>query len=394
MRIGFVYDAAYPYINGGAERRYHELAKRLAQRHEVHYVTWRYWNGPDEVVEDGVRLHGVGRPPRLYGADGKRTVGEALAFSARLLPVLLRQRWDVIDCSATPYLPLYSASLASKWTRTSLVATWHEFWGERWHDYLPHRRSVASAASRIEGGSRRLGDRVVAVSRFTAGRMGLADDSERLRIVGNGVSLAEIAAVDAAPQRIDLVYVGRLIDEKRVDVLLDAMHLLAGRLPRLRCAIVGDGPERPALERRAHELGLSRRVQFLGYLEGREAIGVMKSARSLVLPSIREGFGMTVLEAQACGAVPIVVRSPWSAATDLIDPGVNGLVCDATSSSLADAVWDFMADRVRQRAMSMAAQRSASTFDWDALADRMEEIYLELVETAGARVATRRLRWS
>ena len=108
LRIAFVYDALFPYVKGGAERRYHELARRLSQRHDVHMVSWTWWDGaPDESL-NGLTLHGVGKPPALYGTDGKRTIREAAAFSARALPTLLRGRWDVIDCSATPYLPLAS----------------------------------------------------------------------------------------------------------------------------------------------------------------------------------------------------------------------------------------------------------------------------------------------
>ena len=98
MRIAFVYDALYPYVRGGAERRYFELGKRLSARHEVHYISWRHWSAPDPAFEQGMHLHSVGAPRALYGGDGKRTLNEAVSFSTRLLPVLLRHRFDVIDC--------------------------------------------------------------------------------------------------------------------------------------------------------------------------------------------------------------------------------------------------------------------------------------------------------
>lgn len=376
LRIGLVYDALYPYITGGAEKRYHELATRLAERHEVHALTWQFWDGPAEMVQDGITLHGVGRPPALYGADGKRTVREAVAFSARLLPVLLRQRWDVVDCSATPYLPLYAAWLGTRLTRTPLVATWHEFWGQHWHDYLPHRPVVARIARTLESGSRRLGDVTVPVSEFTALRMGLpAGDEER--IVGNGVDLGTIRAVRRSGKRIDVLFVGRLIDEKRVDLLLEAIHALAGRLPELRCTVIGEGPERAALEGRALRLGIAERVTFTGRTDGSRVYSAMKAASVLVMPSIREGFGITVAEAQACGTVPIVVRSPMSGAAALVRDGVDGLVCDPTAASLAEALTRLLADPARMAVMSREARRAARRYDWDLLASRMEQVYLQ-----------------
>jgi len=387
MRIAFVYDALYPYVRGGAERRFHELAKRLSARHEVHYVSWRHWSGPNEAIENGIRLHAVGPPVELYGADRKRTVREAVAFSARLLPVLLRHRFDVIDCSATPYLPLYSTWLASRITGTPLVATWHEFWGDHWYEYLPHRRPVARVASRLEAGARRLSDLVVAVSPFTARRMGLGADDPRLRIVGNGLPLAQIAQVPRAAEELDVLYVGRLIDEKRVDLLLDALARLDTSVPGLRCGIVGDGPERIPLERHAAQLGSGSRVTFFGQVQDGAAFGLMKAAKLLVQPSMREGFGMTVAEAQACGAVPVVVRSAASAAPELVRDGVDGLVVDPTPDAIARGIAALLGDPARRASMSMAAQHSAAARDWDLLADRMELVYLDAMRALPALAA-------
>jgi L-malate glycosyltransferase len=375
LRIGLVYDALYPYVTGGAEKRYHELAMRLAERHEVHYLTWQFWDGPSELVQDGITLHGVGRPPALYGSDGKRTVREAAAFSARLLPVLLRQRLDVIDCSATPYLPLYAAWLGARMTRTPLVATWHEFWGEHWHDYLPRRPMVARVARALESGARRLGDARVPVSEFTAARMGSASDQAG-QVVGNGVDLDAIRAARRAAKPVDVVYVGRLIDEKRVDLLLEAIHALAGRFPELRCTVIGDGPERAALEGRAIRLGIAGRVTFRGRIDGSRVYGAMKGAAVLAMPSAREGFGITVAEAQACGAVPLVVRGPMSAASALVHDGVDGVLCDPTPASMAEALAGLFFDPARLAAMSRSARRAARRYDWNLLADQMEQVYL------------------
>ncbi len=74
LRLAFVYDALFPYQKGGAERRYHELAMRLRERHDIHFITWQHWDGPETVEQDGVTLHGLGRSPAFYGDDGKLQV--------------------------------------------------------------------------------------------------------------------------------------------------------------------------------------------------------------------------------------------------------------------------------------------------------------------------------
>jgi glycosyltransferase involved in cell wall biosynthesis len=388
LRIAFVYDALYPYVLGGGERRFHELARRLAERHEIHFVSWRYWDGAARIERDGMTFHGVAPAPELYGGDGKRTVREAVAFAWRALPVLLRERFDVVDCSATPYLPLYAAALATRLRGTPMVATWHEFWGEHWEAYLPHRRGVARAARLLESLRARQGDHVVPVSPVTARRIG--SRAPRQQVVPNGVDLDEIRRAPADPLSSDLLFVGRLIDDKRVDLLLGAVGRLVKRWPQLRCTVVGEGPQRADLEARVAELGVTANVRFTGWVDPSSRVfGLMKAARLLVMPSVREGFGISVVEGQACGAVPVVVRSPMSAAPDLIRDGIDGRLCDASVESLAETLTELLASPQRLEAMSSAAIEAAEAWSWDRLADEMEAIYRRLAAPSSVAVPAR-----
>jgi glycosyltransferase involved in cell wall biosynthesis len=394
VRIALVYDAIYPWVAGGAERRFSEIGRRLADGHDVHLVGWQWWDGPKTIERDGMTLHGMGRAPALYGQDGKRTVREAVAFSARLLPFLLRNRFDVIDCSATPYLPLYSAALARRISGGRLVVTWHEFWGSHWDDYLPHRRLVARLARAVESGGRRVGDSVVAVSDFTARAMGMADDP-RLTVAANGVDIEAIASAEPIPGGAEIVYVGRLIDEKRVDLLLDAVALLRRQGMEARCAIVGDGPERPTLEARAAELSLTEAgVRFHGRVPEADVARHLRAARIVVMPSLREGYGLVVAEAQAAGAVPVVVRGPYSAATELIRDGVDGLVVDATAEALAAGIGVLLSDPARRQRMAVAAREAGTGRSWNAVAERMEHLYSALTAKGDEAEPVRNLRWS
>lgn len=378
LRIAFVYDALYPEINGGGERRNYELGKRLAARHEVTHISWDYWAGTGRVTRDGARLLAVGSPRPFYNHEGRRSIREAIAFGARIFPALLRNRFDIIDCSATPYIPLYSCWLASRLARTPLVSTWFEYWGDSWADYLPGRPVVARVAHWVEAGARRFGDVVMPISAFTARRMGLDGSSPRVRVMGLGVSLEEIAAAPRADDAFEIVFVGRLTGYKRVDLLLGAVRELGGGSESPRCLIIGDGPDRARLERLAEELGLGRVVKFAGRLEADQMYGQMKAAKVYVQPSAREGYSLTVVEAQACGAVPVVVRSVLSAAPDLIHDGSDGLIVDATTTALAAGINELLADPQQLETMRAAAIESAGQLGWDAIAARVEEVYLKL----------------
>ncbi|MEA2546110.1 MAG: hypothetical protein QOI09_1383 [Chloroflexota bacterium] len=387
LRVRYVYDALYPDMNGGAERRYHELATRLAATCDVDYVTWTFGGGDPVRRRDGVTYRGVGPAPEFYGPDGKRRVGEAVAFAWRLVPALLRHRVDVLDVSATPTLPLYGAWLAAKLTRTPLVVTWHEFWGEHWHTYLPGARVVATVARMLEGVSRRLGDRLVAVSAFTGSRLGAGPWASRVTVVGNGVAVDEITAATPSPERIDLLYLGRLIDEKRVELLLEAVAILARTDAAIRCVVIGEGPERSRLEALSTMLAIRENVRFAGRMPTAGVHAALRAASILVLPSAREGYGIVVVEAQAAGAIPIVTTGPATAAPTLVRDGIDGLVVDPTPEAIAAAAVSHLGNPERRAAMQAAAAQTARAASWDAVASEMLGVYRAVAAKSAATVA-------
>jgi glycosyltransferase involved in cell wall biosynthesis len=383
LRIGFVYDALVPWRTGGAEQRVHELATRLARRHDVHTISWSFWGPEPSIVRDGITHHGVGAPRAFYGDDGKRTVREAAEFAARLLPALRRLRFDVIDCSATPYLPLYATWLTTRASGTPLVATWHEYWGSHWLEYLPNRPVVARVARLLEAGARGLGEQRIAVSAFTAERLAgskhSAGSNDGVRVVGNGVDVDRIRAAKPDAERSDVIHVGRLIDEKRVDLLLEAIARVRASRPRVRCLIVGDGPERARLEGLVAQLGLAGNVTFTGAVPETRVAALLRASKVLALPSGREGFGIAVVEGQAAGLVPVVANGPFTAAPELVTPGVDGLVCEPTADAFAEATGGLLGDAIQRRELARAALAAGRRQSWDDRAAEMETVFRDLV---------------
>jgi glycosyltransferase involved in cell wall biosynthesis len=162
--------------------------------------------------------------------------------------------------------------------------------------------------------------------------------SDRIAVVPPGI---DIDTIDATPAgaHYDLLCVGRLLEHKNVNLLIEAVGELRDRGDVRTCAIVGTGPERERLGDLVARLQLENEVTFLGNLEAAtEIFALMKSASLLVLPSTREGFGMVVVEAMACGTPVITTNHPDNKARNLIDEGVNGWQCDPTTSALVQAL--------------------------------------------------------
>jgi glycosyltransferase involved in cell wall biosynthesis len=122
------------------------------------------------------------------------------------------------------------------------------------------------------------------------------------------------------PRELELVFVGRLVSEKGIDLLLEALALLGRRGCRPRLTVVGDGPEREALETQAAALGLADRVAWAGVVTGAALAELLCRHRVLAVPSrYQEPFGIVALEGMACGC--FVVGSAGGGLADAIGPG-------------------------------------------------------------------------
>lgn len=376
MKIAYIHDVIYPHVKGGAEKRVWEISRRLADRgHEVHIFGMKYWDGEDVVKRDGVHLHGICDPLDLY-VDGKRSIKAAIRFSSKLL-LSFRGEFDVIDAQQFPYLPCYSAKVHSKLRRTPLVITWHEVWGDYWREYLGIKGLLGMM---VERGAFKLPERIIPVServREDLAAMGVRAD--KMEVVPNGVDLQKIDSVEVKEQVYDVIYVGRLSAHKRVDLLINAVSLVRKDMPKIRCGIVGDGPELAELTKLAEGLKVKKNVDFLGFLDSEEElISKMKSSKIFVLPSTREGFGISLLEANACGLPAVVVDSKKNAAVSLIKEGVNGSFCDLSERSMALEIEKLLKNDLYKK-MVDSSKENAKKYEWDEVVKKTERAYEKLV---------------
>ncbi|MDD1711079.1 MAG: glycosyltransferase family 4 protein [Methanoregulaceae archaeon] len=373
MRIAYVYDAVYPYILGGVERRVWELSHRLAKRgHKVHLYGMQWWDGEADIERDGVMLHGTCRPVQLY-RGGKRTVSQAVRFGASVIPHLTRERFDVIDCQQFPYTSALVAVLASRISRSPLVITWHEVWGDYWYEYLGAAGAAGKLAERILA---RRSDHPVAVSETTRAGLLSAGVHKHVGIIPNGIDLPEIDRIRPSGTDTDMVFVGRLIREKHVDLLIRAIGILKEGEPGIRCLIIGDGPERALLEELVESCGVRENVRFTGFLQNSgEVISRMKSSRVFVLPSTREGFGIAALEALACGLPVITTDHPANASREFASGGCGRLV-KLDPGDLARVLAEVLSSSGINRD---TCRMRASSYDWDAVTDRIEDYYAGII---------------
>lgn len=374
MNIAFVSNVVHPFVKGGAQKRIHEIGRRLAANgHEVTIYSRHYWEGPEETTQEGMTLRAVSAARELY-TDDRRSITEAIEFGAAVLGPLARHvdEHDLVVASVFPYFPVL-ASVVSTFTRdTPVVTTWHEVWGRYWMEYLG---ALAPFGMLVERLTAKVPQHPIAVSRDTANRLArIGPSRDSITVVPNGVDVERIQSVPPADEGFDVLAVGRLIPEKNIDVLLNAFDGIEGH-EDATLGIVGDGPERNALERQVADRELTDRVRFLGFLEDDEdVLAQMRAADLFAVPSVREGFGITFVEALAADCTVIAADHPDSAVAEVIGDG--GFLVEPTPSAFADAL-----DRgLSGERPAIEPIEQAGRYDWDRIADQAETVYQDVAQ--------------
>lgn len=373
MNVGYIAPVVYPFVKGGAEKRIYEVGRRLADRgHDVTVYSRHWWDGPSSIEHEGMHLRSVGPAKDIYTDGGRRSVTSALNLAVRTVTVANRSH-DMLATPVAPYFHVLSSRLASSVQGIPLVVNWHEVWGDYWLQYMGVTGPVGKVVERTIGG---IPHNPVTPSELTATRLAaIGPAREDIEVIPNGIDLKAVRNIPPAPEGFDVLYAGRLIDDKNVDLLLRAFDRAS---EESTLGIIGDGPKREELEGMAASIGCSDRVTFLGFLNSYDdVIAHMRGAPVFVSPSIREGFGMTLLEAMAADCTVITVNHPYSAGSEVV--GDAGFVTEPTVEGVQHALERALSGEKPARDPVDAA----GEYQWENVVLQTEEYYLGLLEDTG-----------
>ncbi len=236
-------------------------------------------------------------------------------------------------------------------------------------------------------------DRVIANSHNTAellqGQWHVPSD--RIQILHPGVDAARFvpAARNARVRNLlgwgdrpVILTVGRLQERKGHDRLIEAMASIRRVVPNALYAIAGDGVQRTALVELVQRLQLAKHIQFLGEVEEATLLHCYQQCDLFVLPNRQigsdiEGFGMVLLEAQACGK-PVLAGASGGTSETLVPGATGNLICCDDSTLLAHAVIELLQDEIRRAAMGEQARHwIVNHFDWEELSARAQQLFVE-----------------
>jgi glycosyltransferase involved in cell wall biosynthesis len=281
--------------------------------------------------------------------NGRRSIKQALFFALSCLKVL-RLRPEVIEADQIPILPVYVLKLVAMMSGASLSVTWHEVWEEEdWEKYLGR---FARAASKLEKTALKLPDQLVAVSIPTQFKLLLAGVPEN-RIVLIEADIDRRGILDASTKLLatDLLYAGRLISTKNVELIIEAVAILAKENFYVTASIVGDGSELENLLKLTEDMGVANQITFHGFLNKKTDVwGLMKKCAIFISPSSREGFGFSVIEAHFAGAQVLINDHPNNSSNHYLN-GREGVtvVKNTGAQTYADAIKTSMTNLDQDR---------------------------------------------
>ncbi|HET8541479.1 MAG TPA: glycosyltransferase family 4 protein [Anaeromyxobacter sp.] len=379
MRRGVaILTSLFPPSVGGIQTQTLALARELAARgEEVHVVTRPSEGRPSLCEEEGVTVHRAG----LARGPGPAATVAYVALAARVVSTL-STRLRVVH--AHQLLSPATVALVTRAVRgVPFVVTAHASGVVGDVACLVRQRTLGTARLAALA---RLASAFVAVSAPIRDELLAAGiPAHRIRRIPNGVDTARFAPPDArarAAARAALglgdgpvaVYAGRLSPEKGADVLLDAWARLPGPAGATLC-VVGDGPERGALEARAARVGAGASVRFEGACG--EVAPWLRAADAFVLPSRTEGLSLALLEAMASGLA--IVATDVGAAREAAGPEGALLVPPERPDALAEALAAALWDRARAAALGRAARaRAVARYGIAAVVERHLQLYREV----------------
>ena len=365
---------------GGAEVHLHETFSRIAASgHQVTLLCCRFPGATDFDHVDGIEI---------IRSGGKWTFNLAVPRFCRRH--LAHRSYDVIieDINKIPFLLPWFVK------ETPVMVLLHHLFGTTFYretnpvfaTYLYFMERLIPWVYRgcpfeVVSGSCR--DELVG--------MGVSADS--ISVVHNGLDAGIMDAPDrmdrpAAPGRKEpglIVYLGRLKKYKNVDHLIQALAIVREEVPGARLLIAGTGDRRAALEALTRSLDLEGAVEFAGYVSESEKISLLTRAEVAAYPSSKEGWGITVIEANACGTPVVATRV--SGLRDAVVDGETGLLTPpGDRKAMARALIGLLREPDERERLARNAQARSRRFTWDETARQtIQVIRRTMGESADAR---------
>lgn len=370
MRIALVTEFYFPHL-GGVTEHVHNLAKRLISlgHHAIIITSLMASTGDGVDAEmpgaDGPIVRRIGTSRVIYSAGSFARITTGLGLRRQIRVHLEQEQIDIVHVHGglAPVLGLTAPSAAAE-LGLPVVATFHS-WFRRSALCRIFRRPLQRRLDRHAA--------AIAVSQPVVDAHARYFDAD-WDIIPNGVDTEFFRPLPPRPingRGPELLFLGRLDPRNGLDTILNAMPMVLARFPDTRLTVAGDGPLRPLYEHIASPLG--RHVSFLGRVNG-DRPSHFSGADLYVCPTTKASFGVTLLEAMACGTP--IAASDITGFRELVSGGEEAvLVPLGQPAEWAQTVVDLLGDQERRCRMGRAGLAKAADYSWPRVTERILQVY-------------------
>jgi glycosyltransferase involved in cell wall biosynthesis len=351
---------------GGAEVHFHEIFKRIvAKGHSVTLFCSKFKNAPEEEFIDGIKIIRKG---------SRNTFNFHVPFE--YFKKFKKENYDIIidDINKIPfYTPLF--------VKEPLLAISHHFFG----------KSIFKEAGLITGTyvylSEKLVDFIYKHTKFAVVSQSTLDefiergfDKNNFSIVTNAIAQESFPLFVGTKNAIPTItYFGRLKKYKSVDHLVRAYALIVNQFDNIRLEFIGRGDFQNNLEKLCKELGIAEKTIFHGFVSDETKIALLANSHIVVNTSMKEGWGITNIEANACGTPVISANVPGL--KDSVSEGISGLLYEyGNISELSEILLQILKNNDLRKKLSNGAVDWAKLFSWDISADKMITLLEQIID--------------
>ncbi|MGI6648077.1 MAG: glycosyltransferase family 4 protein [Bacillota bacterium] len=381
MRIGVFSDSYKPYVSGVVNSIETFTQELRSLGHEVYIFAPNYPNLQARPVEEfGIfRFHSVPAPTN-------RDYSLAIPFSFKFGPALKALNLDLIHVH-TPFILGQVGAIQARRLNLPLVFTYHTLY-EQYVHYVPiNQNFTREVVVRYSRHFCNHCDLVITPTGKVKDLLVNYGVRKPIQVIPTGIDLNRFSQGDAQwlrrrfeldPLDKVLLFVGRLTKEKNVDFLIQAFAQIQKQYPRTVLVIVAGGPEENNLKTLVQNLRLEKQVIFTGRLTGADLVNAYHGADIFVFPSVTETQGLVILEAMAAGLPVAAVDA--NGVSDMISPGVDGILTQYSIESFANGVCQLLGDEKKLESMVTAALNKAFDLSSARMAVRLEEAYQNVLQ--------------
>lgn len=355
-------DPQNPWCGGGGAIRTHEINRRLAVRHKITAITGK-WQGAKDEVKDGVHYVRIGSS-RNYAIS-------RLSYALRAHRILRNYPCDLLINDFSGYSPVFPRLLVD----SPIITVKHHIMGRHSFGKNPLLGIFPFLFEKID---LRLSKNFVSVSPgLTQYLQKRYPGKKRIQTIFNGIS-PELFKIESEEEPF-VLFIGRMdVYMKGLDILINAFAKIADQSVVLKIAGISKPNDKETLISQAARLGISSRVQFLGFVDETTKQELLRKCLFVCMPSRFEGWGIVAIESAA--ARKAVIGTRISGLSDAIIHEKTGiLVSPENDNELAAAIDRLIDDPELRRTMGIAGQAWARQFNWDEIAKKQEMYYYLVV---------------